>query len=155
MYNLAPLTLVTRQLYPAQFKKPSWGYIRLWRPVNHKFPFLLSVNTHLCRFLWATHAMKVVDLKPFLMGGVKLSRRNGAQPGRNFCSLTTNGPTAVHHQRAVQAVKPPKGLIILIHHLQIFSKRWLFLMCSAIDINEKFQIKMHSFLGCSGPNSFF
>lgn len=35
-------------LYP---HPPTWGDTRLWRPLNHKFHFLLSGYTRLCHFL--------------------------------------------------------------------------------------------------------
>lgn len=62
VFHLAPLTLVTRQFYPSQLKKPIRGYTRLWRPLNHKFHFLISVHTHLCHFLSASYDIKVHDL---------------------------------------------------------------------------------------------
>lgn len=50
-YTCNKRQFILRYLWHVNFTSPRWGYTRLWRPLYHKFHFLLSVYTHLCHFL--------------------------------------------------------------------------------------------------------
>lgn len=50
--SLRTLSLTINHLSPNLYPHPpTWGDTRLWRPLNHKFHFLLSGYTRLCHFL--------------------------------------------------------------------------------------------------------